>query len=85
MSEYDNSGALFKADPAKKAENPKRPDYEGNASINGVQYWLSAWIKEGKSGKFMSVAFKPKENREELKAAPAPSAKRADFDDDIPF
>ena len=62
-SEYPNSGALFKADPAKKAENPKRPDYEGNAEIDGVGYWISAWIKEGKSGKFMSLSFKPKEER----------------------
>ena len=60
-NDYPNSGALFKADPAKKAENPKRPDYEGNAEVDGVAYWISAWIKEGKSGKFMSLSFKPKD------------------------
>ena len=60
-SEFPNSGALFKADAAKKRDNPKWPDYEGSADIDGVAYWVSAWIKEGKSGKFMSLAFKPKE------------------------
>lgn len=60
-NEYPNSGALFKADAAKKAENPKRPDYEGNCEVDGVSYWISAWLKEGKSGKFMSLAFKPKD------------------------
>lgn len=58
---YPNSGALFKADPAKKTTNPKWPDYEGSAVIDGTQFWVSAWIKEGKGGKFMSLAFKPKE------------------------
>jgi hypothetical protein len=62
-SEFPNSGALFKADAAKKRENPKRPDYEGSAEVDGVDYWISAWLKEGKSGKFMSLAFKPKEQR----------------------
>jgi hypothetical protein len=62
-SEFPNSGALFKADAAKKRDNPKRPDYEGSAEVDGVDYWISAWLKEGKSGKFMSLAFKPKEQR----------------------
>lgn len=68
MSEYPNSGALFKADAKKKADNPKRPDYEGSAEVDGVDYWISAWIKEGKSGKFMSLSFKPKEQRRNNRA-----------------
>ena len=60
-NDYPNSGALFKADAAKKAANPKWPDYEGNAEVDGADYWISAWVKEGKSGKFMSLSFKPKE------------------------
>lgn len=78
-TEYPNSGALFKADPAKKAENPKRPDYEGSAEIDGVQYWISAWLKEGKAGmKFMSLSFKPKE-------VERPSRHVQNPDADIPF
>lgn len=79
---YPNSGALFKADPAKKAENPKRPDYEGNAEVDGVQYWISAWLKDGKSGKFMSLAFKRKEER---KPQEPQRQRRVDPDEDVPF
>lgn len=77
----DNSGALFKA---KASENPRWPQYEGSATVDGVDYWLSAWVKEGKSGKFFSLAFKPKEKREE---APQPEHKRPAVDDDdaVPF
>ncbi len=56
----DNSGALFKA---KANENPKWPGYEGSAMIDGQEYWLSAWVKDGKAGKFFSLAFKFKVNR----------------------
>jgi hypothetical protein len=54
----DNSGALFRA---KANENPNWPTHEGSAMVNGVEYWLSAWVKEGKNGKFFSLAFKPKD------------------------
>jgi len=53
------SGVLFKN--AKKGDNPKAPDYTGNAlSPSGEHFELSAWIKEGAKGKFMSIALKPK-------------------------
>jgi len=79
MSEKrDNSGALFKA---KDNTNPNWPQYDGSCSIDGREYWISAWVKEGKSGKFFSLAFKPKDA---AKSTPAP-VKQAAADDDIPF
>lgn len=50
----DNSGALFKND---RKTNANQPDYKGSAQIDGRDYWLSAWIKQGKQQKFMSLAF----------------------------
>jgi hypothetical protein len=44
-------------------EIDKHPDYKGNLTIAGTEYWLSAWIKDGKRGKFMSLSVKPKEQR----------------------
>lgn len=76
-NDYPNSGALFKND---RKEQPNHPDYKGSAEIDGVDYWLSAWIKEGKSGKFMSLSFKPKE--EQSYRAPATTA---DDMGDVPF
>ena len=52
------SGVLFKNDH-KDADN--QPDYRGEAKIEGRDYKISAWLKEGKTGKFFSFAFSPKE------------------------
>ena len=65
---YDNSGILFKND--RKTES-KHPDYNGSITVDGVEYWLSAWIKEGQKGKFMSLSVKPKEEKVQKPAAPA--------------
>ena len=51
------SGSLFKND---KGDNPNRPDYRGDICIDGQVYSLSAWIKEGQRGKFMSLQATPK-------------------------
>jgi len=78
MEKRDNSGVLFRAD---KKENDRAPDYKGNITVNGQDYWLSAWIKEGKSGKFMGLALSPKEDYQ-----PKQAPKKASFDDeDLPF
>jgi hypothetical protein len=91
MKQYDNNmrGVLFRNDKQRDGKND--PDYQGNCEVNHVQYWLSAWIKEGKNGKFMSIAIRPKEGRADdgvHRSANVPDKsmnKAADFDDDIPF
>jgi hypothetical protein len=56
----DNSGTLFVND---KKTDPKSnlPDRKGDGVINGQKVWISAWIKQGKSGEFLSLSFTPKE------------------------
>ena len=80
-NQRDNSGVMFKND---KREKESHPHYKGNMRVNGQEYWLSAWIKEGKNGKFMGLALSPKE--EQGQAPQAKSSKKIeDMDDDIPF
>lgn len=76
----DNSGVLFKND---KKVNSTHPDYKGSIMVNGVEYWLSSWIKEGKNGKFMGLALMPKD---ESRGSDKPAASGvADMDNDVPF
>jgi hypothetical protein len=78
MEKKDNSGVLFKND---KKESGNQPDYKGNITVNGVEYWLSAWIKEGKSGKFMGLAVNPKDAQQ----TPRKVSPKDIPDEDIPF
>ncbi len=82
----DNSGTLFKND---KREKDTHPPATGTAIIDGVEYWVSAWTKEGAKGKFQSLAFKPKQERaQEIKQAyrePERNSYGTAFDDDLPF
>ena len=89
MEQKINSGAIFKNDK-KTADN--QPDYRGKINVEGKEWEISLWVKEGqKAGKYFSAAIK------EPWAAPAPAPapvlqntsdkiKAADeFEDDLPF
>lgn len=79
----DNSGSIFRND---RKEKPNHPDHTGTALINGREYWISAWVKEGKKGKFFSLAFRPKDEKGDLREASKPASRQpAPIDDDIPF
>lgn len=76
----DNTGTLFRNED-KDPDNEKDRDYQGSITVGGVEYWLSAWIKEGKRGKFMSLAAKRKEAPKEV----AKTSRAQDMSDEIPF
>jgi hypothetical protein len=82
--DYDNNmrGVLFKND---RKERDNHPDYKGSAEVDGVEYWLSAWIKEGQKGKFMSLSFTPKEDPKNPPAREPVKQTRQRPDDDIQF
>lgn len=76
----DNSGSLFKND---KRTTDNHPHARGQAKIDGVLYWVSAWTKTTKDGdKFQSLSFTRQEERESRQ--PAGGGGPVD-DDDLPF
>lgn len=80
---YDNElkGVLFRNN--EKRPDKKDADYRGNAKVDGVEYFLDAWVNEPKAGgeKYLSIKFKAKDG-------PKPKTVEAPpFDDiaDLPF
>jgi hypothetical protein len=57
FEQRENSGSLFKNE---RKERDTHADYTGTCLIGGVEYYMNAWLKEGKKGKFFSFSFKPK-------------------------
>ena len=87
----DNEGAIWMND---KRESDRHPHFRGNATVNGVEYWVSAW-KRDPDGNPKAPALKFKLTAKEQQsggqdggrnpaAQPAPQPP-GDFDDDIPF
>ena len=82
---YDNElrGALFKNDEMRVGS--KDPNYKGSVTVDGVEYWIAAWLNVAKSGqKYMSLKLTPKNERAEKQATAAPPP-ADEFNDDIPF
>jgi hypothetical protein len=87
----DNSGTLFKND---RREKDSHPHAKGSAMIDGVDYWVSAWTKDGAKGKFQSLSFQRKEPKPQQQSQPArqqqsygqaSGSNARELDDEIPF
>lgn len=77
FEQKENSGALFVND---RKESEKHPDRTGTALIDGREYYVSGWVKEGKKGKWLSLAFKAKDA-----ARTNDKARQEPLDDEIAF
>lgn len=90
MTEYDNTNTGILTRNSRQRDD-KDPSHQGSINIDGKEYWLSAWVNEGKAGgklegqKYFSIKAKPKDAPAAAKPAATPKAAAPEFDDDIPF
>ena len=84
MADFKNDpgfGQLFRN---KYKEKDNQPDHKGAFTTpDGKEWEVSAWIKEGRNGKFFSLSIQEPYKKKESTDAPPPNPD--DFDDDIPF
>lgn len=78
MSDNKDMRAVLFRNDKKSAET--HADYRGQATVAGKEYWLDAWVNDGKTGKYLSVKFKPRE-----KPAAKQDAFASELDMDVHF
>ena len=88
MADNKNSGVLFRND---KRETEKHPEYTGNITIEGKEFYLSAWVNESaRTGqKYFAIKATPKAATipatTTAPAQPRPGVVVSDLIDDLPF
>ena len=80
MAQYDNTNT-FTLNKNDKGDNPRRPDYRGKLNVDGIEFTLSGWVREGANGKFISGAVAIVEAKQEERAKPVAEG----ADEDVPF
>ena len=88
MTQYDNTNSGILAKNIDCDESRNQPQYRGSINVEGVDYWISAWIKDGREGtklegqKYFSMKLEPKQQAQVKQPAPKPQAA---VESDIPF
>jgi hypothetical protein len=86
MYDNTNTGMLMRN---RNRETEKHPEFTGSINVDGVDYWLSAWVNTGKEGskiegqKYFSLKIKPKDGAKPK--APPKAQNLDDLEDDYPF
>lgn len=91
MKQYDNTNSgMMKRNENRQSD--RHPEFTGSLNVEGVDYWVSAWVNTGRDGGSLEGKkyFSLKINRKEQSARPTPKPQQSmnsgfDIDDDIPF
>ena len=76
---YEGGGSIFRNEKCDPERN--QATHTGSCTIGGVEYWISAWVKEGTKGKYFSLNFQEKA----VQTKDEPKVPAEGFEDDIPF
>lgn len=85
---YDNtnSGMLMRNE---RRQSDNHPEFTGSINVEGVDYWVSAWVNEGKPGskiegkKYFSLRVNRKDKAAGTKSPTSHFSD--DYDADVPF
>ena len=83
---YDNTNSGIMARNERR-DTDKHPEFTGSINVEGTDFWLSAWVNEGKPGvklegkKYFSI----KLTRKEGGSTGRPAGDSNFVSDDIPF
>jgi hypothetical protein len=87
---YDNTNSgILARNENRKTDN--HPEFTGSLNVDGVDYWVSALVNEGKAGgkmegkKYFSLKINRKEQNVGGTVRSTPATSRYDSIDDIPF
>ena len=85
--EYDNTNSGMMARNERRTTD-KHPEFSGSLNVEGTDFWLSAWVNEGKAGgkmegkKYFSIKLTRKEGGS---TTGRPASDSHFMSDDIPF
>ena len=85
--EYDNTNSGMMARNERRTTD-KHPEFSGSLNVEGTDFWLSAWVNEGKAGgkmegkKYFSIKLTRKEGGS---TTGRPASDSHIVSDDIPF
>ncbi len=83
FEQKQNTGALFKND---KATSKDHPQARGDALIDGIPYWVSAWTNiDQKGNRYQKLKFERKEEKRQARQVSEPRQQERELDDEVPF
>jgi hypothetical protein len=94
---YDNTNR-WTLNKNERKQQDSHADYQGKINVEGKEYWLNGWIKDGPKGKFISGTIKAIGEQmvstgkhsftpggKVKREDPISTGRNTDMDDEIPF